>query len=379
MFEQVDGARSMQGGPVRETAPEPPRSVEGYHEGRVVQVKDFQSMIAEAAEEVSFAFSERVEKHLAERRSVRLASGQTELLQGAEDCFARLPDFEKGRQLEAFMARLWSLRDVSAGQILAVVRLSFRDVSIQYAVLLHALESTAAAGESSSGLRNALAEALEHLVREQGPAVRAGLNTSVTAFEVAGQGFAGVQRLRDFYRSAVLGFTDLDSAYRGVMDAYGEEGFQRAMDFLIRAAGAELMSRGPSIDRAELRSIIDRLYYLEVLGNMQRACTGLVKRMQTQFREPAAVSGRALMGRLLGLTIHPSVGSQEILAILNDLGIGGAAARIDLLRELRYLVWEIPFKACKDMQGRQKLLKGMQEALDSEIAKEQALQSRRGR
>jgi len=369
----------MQGVPAREAAPEPPRSVEGYHAGRVVQVKDFQSLIAEAAEEVSFAFSERVEKRLAERKSVRLASGQTELLQGAEDCFARLPDFKKGRLLEAFMAHFGSLRDVSAGQILAAVRLYFTDVSIQYAVLLHALESTAVAGESSSGLRNALDGALENLVRQQGPAVRAGLNTSITAFEVSGQGLAGVQRLRDFYRSTVLSFTGLDSAYREVMEAYGEEGFQRATDFLIKAAGAELMSRGPSIDRAELRSIIDQLYYLEVLGNTQRACTVLMKRMQTQFHEPAAGSGRALMGKLMGLTMDPLVGSQEVLAILNDLGIGGAAARIDLLRELRYLAWEIPLKACKDMQGRQELLKGLQQALDSEIAKEQALQLRRCR
>lgn len=379
MFEQVDGTRNAQWASARETAPEPRRSEGEYIGGNVVPVKDLRSLIAEAAEEVSFIFSERVEKRLTECKSARLASGRTQLRQRAEDCFARLPDFERGARLQAFMKHLASLGDVSAERILASVRLSFTDVSHQYAVLLHALETIAGAGASSSGLRTALDAALEYLDREQGPAVRAGLNTTVIAVEYAEQGLGGVQRLRDFYRGTVLGFVDLETAYRQVIEAYGEDGFQRATGFLIKAAGAELMSQGPSIDRAELRSIIDHLYYLEVLGNMQRACMGLMKRMQTQFHEPAAGSGRALMARLMGLRMDPLVGSQGVLAMLNYLGITGAAARIYLLRELRQLVWEIPLKACKDMQGRQKLLKGMQEALDSEIAKEQALQLRRSR
>lgn len=380
MFEQIDGTRNAQLAPAQEAAPEPRMSEGEYVGGNLVPVKDLRSLIAEAAEEVSFIFSERVEKRLTECRSAQLASGRKQLRQRAEDCFARLPDFERGPRLQAFMKHLASLGDVSTERILADVRLSFTDVSHQYAALLHALETTAGgAGASSSGLRTALDAALEYLGREQGPAVRAGLNTTVIASEYAEQGLGGVQRLRDFYRGTVLGFVDLETAYRQVIEAYGEDGFQRATGFLIKAAGAELMSQGPSIDRAELRSIIDHLYYLEVLGNMQRACAGLMKRMQTQFHEPAARSGRALMARLMGLRMDPSIGSQGVLAMLNYLGITGAAARIYLLRELRQLVWEIPLKACKDMQGRQKLLKGMQEALDSEIAKEQALQLRRGR
>lgn len=341
-----------------------------YRGWNVVHRIDARSLIAEAAEEITFSFSERVEKSLSGRKIAPKPGRMTRFLERAETFLDRLPDLEKGEKLREFLDHVKSLRDWSPPGILREVRFFFRDVSHQHAALSFAREVLEGEG-GFEALCDGIGGALETLERESGPEIRAGLNVSGVAREYSRSGLGDIQKLRDFYRDTVLAYEGLDGAYRSIVETYGHSDLPRAVAFLIKSAGVELQSRGPSISRTELKQIVDELYQIEVLGNLHTSCCDLMDRMRSRFDERPAGGGRELMEGIMGFGREPGPGRDGVLAMLYSLGIAGLPARIFFLRELRNLVWEIPPKVCRNGESRGKLVGAVEEALDLEIRKEE--------
>lgn len=347
------------------------RGAEGdYHGGKVVHRIDVQSLVAEAAEEISLSFSEKAEKTLSKRKIAPGPGVKTRAVERAREYLDRLPDLEKAEKLQEFLDRLKSRREWNLPGILREARSFFRDVSHRYGGLSFAREMLQAE-EGFEALRDGIGKALETLEAERGPEIRAGLNVSGVAREYSESGLSGIQRLRDFYRDTVLAYESLDGAYRTVVETYGNTDLPRAVAFLIKAAGVELQSLGPSISKTELKRIVDELYQLEALGNLHTGCGDLMERMRSRFGERPAGGGRELLGLLMGLVRDPRPGSDRVAAVVRSLGIAGIEARIGFLRELRTLVWEVPPKACGDGGARERLLEGVEAALDSEVRREE--------
>ena len=347
------------------------RGAEGEYRGRkVVHRIDVRSLIAEAAEEISFSFSERVEKTLPGRKIIPKSGRMTRAMERARDHLARLPDLENTERLQEFLELLKSRGEWTLPGILRDARSFFRDVSHRHAGLSFAREMLEGE-EGFEALRDGVGKALGTLEADWGPEIRAGFNVSGVAREYAAGGLGDVQRLRDFYRETVLGYGDLAGAYRTVVETYGDTDLPRAVSFLIKAAGVELQSLGPSISKIELKRIVDELYQLEVLGNLHANCGELVERMRSRFGPRPAGGARELLGLLMGLVRDPRPERDRVAAVVRSMGIAGVEARIGFLRELRTLVWEIPPKACGDGEARRKLLEGVEAALDEEIRREE--------
>lgn len=347
------------------------RGAEGAYRGcKVVHRIDVRSLVAEAAEEISFSFSERVEKTLPDRKIIPKSGRMTRATERARNHLARLPDLENAEKLQEFLELLKSRREWTLPGILQDARSFFRDVSHRHAGLSFAREMLEGE-EGFEALRDGIGKVLVTLEAERGPEIRAGLNVSGVAREYAGSGLGDVQRLRDFYRETVLGYDGLDGAYRTVVETYGDNDLPRATAFLIKAAGVELQSLGPSISKIELKRIVDELYQLEVLGNLHASCGELVERMRSRFGQRPAGDGRELLGRLMGLVRDPRPGSDRVAAMVRSLGIAGIEARIGFLRALRTLVWEIPPKACGDGGAQRKLVEDVEAAMDAEIRREE--------
>ncbi|HQB31070.1 MAG TPA: HrpJ domain-containing protein, partial [Syntrophales bacterium] len=136
------------------------RGAEGEYRGRkVVHRIDVRSLIAEAAEEISFSFSERVEKTLPGRKIIPKSGRMTRAMERAWDHLARLPDLENTERLQEFLELLKSRGEWTLPGILRDARSFFRDVSHRHAGLSFAREMLEGE-EGFEALRDGVGKAL---------------------------------------------------------------------------------------------------------------------------------------------------------------------------------------------------------------------------
>lgn len=337
-----------------------------YRGQQVTQKADVMSLIADAAEELSFVASEKVEKKLAKRKIGKRPGMKSSAMERAEYYIKKLPDMGRPEKLQQFLDHVKKQGAMSPRQFMQEAGKFFKDISHQYAALSYAEEMLEQEGGREE-LTSSLKAALDECMRSNGPEIRSGMNVTDTARGFSDRGFGDVQGLRDFYRDTVLQYEGLNETYRSLLEKYGESGFIQARDFLIKAVGADLQSQGSSISPVELKRVMDDLYQLEVIGNLREECSGLIRKMQEQFSMAPQISSQGLMDRIMGLKDQQFITGGSVTDIVRSMGIRDIEAQISFLREFKNLVREIPLKAYSDTATREKLLDAVQEALDSAI------------
>jgi type III secretion protein W len=267
---QVQAFSSKQG--VNETFAEATRQ-EGLFSGQKVKELDVQSMLANSAEEASFAASEKVEKKLSERKAgskeAMRASG-TEL---AEKYVNMMADAQGGRKLHEFLDAMKKMGEAATdADIRQLLGEHFKDPSDQFAALSFAEESLTREGGNEQLLAT-IKTLKAQLLKDAGAAIRSGLNIAADVMAYAKQGLEGADALRDMYRFAVLGGHTIAAVYTAIMERYGPRQFSQSLDFLLRAAGSDLESKvmGSSLDPAQLKTAIDDIFHVQSLGNLHRA------------------------------------------------------------------------------------------------------------
>ena len=347
---------------------------EGEYQGqKVAHLPDPLSEIADSAEEVGFAASEKIEKSLTERKAHGGEAGgrahaTTELI---DHYIKSVPDIGSPRQLREFLDNLkQEAGDKSPDGLIRKARQFFKDPSHQFAALEFAKKALEAEGGHEE-LAAAVGAAAEKLMAEHGPQVRAGLNIAAQAVAHAESGLAGssAQELRDLYRDAVLGFEDVGKAYENIIQKFGAERFPQALDFLLQAAGNDLHSGGPSLAPERLRTVVDDLFQVQVLGNSHRAFSELLKKSGAG----TTADGRALMGDVLGLAMNRYPRADQITALAGKVGLpGGTEPTIYFLTGLKEQIRLLPLKIYAAPENRDALLVAAQGALDKAIEQEEA-------
>ena len=339
--------------------------------GQKVSFKgDAQSLLNDAAEEISFQFSEKVEKKLSKRNVETRAGRRTSALERAEFYLKKLPDLKDGRKLKQFLKMLKKGGKQSPKQLREQAREFFGDVSHRFAGLAYARDMVRTEGMDPD-LYNALETAVDQSLEEEGPQIRAGLNVTVTAKAFSEKGLAEIQELRDFYRNTVLQYDGFEATYNSVADNFPETDFQEAAGFLLQALGQDLHARGPSISTVELKRIIDDLYQLEVLVQIHGRCSDLLAKINTLYGILAQMRAGGFLRRLLELKREAWLRSDRVLAFVGETGAGIAEARIYILRETMKMIRELPFKVFADDSERERMLDAFQEAQDLEIESEE--------
>jgi type III secretion protein W len=258
---------------------------EGVFDGQRVKVADQGSAVANAAEEMSFAASEKVEKKLSERKSgskEALKSSATEL---AEKYVNMMGESQGGKRLHEFLD---ALKNKSGGMSEAELRQfvgeEFGDESDQFAALSFAEEALAKEGGHEE-LRTKIASVKAQLLADAGPAIRAGLNIAADIVAFSREGLEGAQGLRDLYRFSILGGQSITSIYNGIMERYGPAQFTQSLEFLLRASGSDLEGKalGSSLEPAQLKSAIDDIYHVQALGNTFKSLGEVLTKTRTLF------------------------------------------------------------------------------------------------
>lgn len=255
---------------------------EGSFKGQQVMQTDASTALADAAEEMTFAAAEKVEKKLSERKAGSKESMRLSASEIADKYVNMMGDSQQAHKLHEFLDALKAKgQKASEKDIRDMAKEQFADVSEQYAAIAFAEEALANEGGHEELLQK-VSGAKEALMKESGPAIRAGLNIASDVLSFSKQGLEQMDKLRDLYRYAVLGRQTVSDMYQAIMTRYGETRFPQALDFLIQAAGNDLDANalGPSMEPAHLESAVNNINYVQQMGNLYRVLSDLVDRVK---------------------------------------------------------------------------------------------------
>ncbi|PTY07845.1 YopN family type III secretion system gatekeeper subunit [Opitutaceae bacterium EW11] len=258
---------------------------EGVFDGQKVEELDIDSMVADSAEEVGSSVSEKVEKKLSERKA-----GSKEALRASATDLADLyvnmtAETQSARKFHEFLDALKKMGSgASEADIRQLLGEHFQDASDQYAALSFAEESLSRE-KGQEALLAKVQSVKAQLMKDAGPAIRSGLNIAAEVMAYARQGLEGADKLRDFYRFAILGGHSVAAIYGAIMDRYGPSQFSQSLEFLLRAAGSDLDGKGlgSSLEPTQLKAVVDDIYHVQALGNLHRALSDVLDQTRRQF------------------------------------------------------------------------------------------------
>ena len=346
---------------------------EGRFRGeRVQHVRNPTAELQDAAEELTFGESERVEKKLS-RRKLRSGHGvRSVAMEQARKYLREVPDLERNRKLSEFVESILARGRPPDPDELRQLAREFSDDATHQFLALSAAREQAAERSADPSLGAALEEAIAALEDESGPAVRAGLNVSAVAQAFAGREIGDMQELRDFYREVVLDCKDINDAYRRVVEDHPGKSFDEAVRFMLKALGADLAASAHTVSAVRLKQIMDDMYQLKSLNSVHEQCDDLIRRVRKNFdATPAATASRDLMSELLTAQNRAWQGADAFSHLPQKMGVRGDAAAIYFLQGFRELVRFVPLKAFgDDMAKRDRVMISVQEALDLAIDNE---------
>ncbi len=330
---------------------------------RLILEQDASSLIADAAEELTFEASETVEVKLEERRTEK--ERPSEVVRRIKELQAMIQDLNEER-LRRWLENLHLHPPRSTGDLRDSLQKAFADISHQHAALSLLEEFY---GDNPT-LQVLAREAKAQLEAEAESSIRAGYNISATAQAYAAQGLGDTQDLRNFYRQTVLHYEGVTQTFESILQKFPSESLLDAVAYLLRAVGTDLHARGPSIEREELRAIMDDLFHLESIANLYRSFDQLLQRTRRNLGVPVTLDAKNLVGEFLSLTDKKWITETDILNIVKKTSIEAPSARIYFLQGFLDLTRQAPLKLFSSDEGRLMLISKTQEVLDQFIEEE---------
>ena len=369
------------------------RTAVGQHGGQQIQLDETDSVLTDAAEEISLHHSEKAEsKHSSQRK--KEASHQQEVM-SAEAILAYMDAadaHEDPEQLVHLAKRMLSRQNAPSGQ--TALRGSQRDSGTQQTQRRSRGRQEDAAEEVSKVYRNPtqrilalqyilqmgereqapeevledLREALDELEQEHGASARADINTIATAAQ-DGASASQVLAFQDTYRDVVLGENSLAHTLQLALQRFGDGDFATGLNRLIQALGQDLAAARPSADPTRLQNLVQDLYHLSVANTVLDGCRQLHARLSSEHG-PLPQTPVQLMQSLVGASAEKWIASSRFTHLSNDFGAREVQPQIQFLTGVKALMRDMPPKVFVDADQRQTVLQAVQDALDAAIDRE---------
>lgn len=331
--------------------------------GQAAMAVDGEISLADSAEELSLHMAEKTEdKHHAERKIGHDAPLQ---LLGAEAIVAYLAESHDADAQEKLIELARHLLAGHADPRQAAAQ-AFGDPTRQYLGLQYALrqgERQGAPDDVLDGLREALAD----LELENGPQIRASLNTIGAAAGYAGDA-RGVADFQRTYRDVVLGENGLAKTLSLALERFGGKDVARGLQQLIQALGQDLAAARPSTSADRLQALMQDLYQLGVAVTVLDGCGELGEKMARDHGKPLAAD--RLMQDLVNVSNEKWLSESRFTALAASHGAESVEARITFLGGVRAVLKDLPLPMFPDMDARQTALSAAQLALDAAIDEE---------
>lgn len=322
------------------------------------------SLLANAAEELTFAVDTTKEFELEERKDRdREDSAIKRRVQLYQDL---MHEAGKTKQLDVLKDSL----QAKAGKehALREALRNFPDLTDAWAALQSALEECeqdpAVGEEITTGIREAVAE----LESQHGAEIKTGLQGALSAkgYEEAGS----ADSLRDLYRQTVFDFESPLHVFRYVQENYAAN-FGKAMDFLFAALSGDIASDSPSMEKTHLEYVHQNLGNVRLLQSAYVQCEALTGRWENVHGvKNSGLSAMGLLGSFTALRDIKYLGAMHIEDIAKTAKAPDIEREVLFLQDIMGMLRNFPVKMFDDEQGLQKVMDAAQQALDKAIERE---------
>ncbi|SIO28401.1 type III secretion system gatekeeper subunit SctW [Halodesulfovibrio marinisediminis] len=346
--------------------------------GRSVSVPtNMSSMVADAAEELTFGMSEIEEQSIAKRTPVKQ---QRSRLIDAVKAYQELIDKEEfaqeARKLNLFISQMMqkasggfqSLED-SFEQIDKYLGKTGSDITEQYALLAEAFQNVPPDSEEAE----AILFVLEQMENRQGDAIAAGIHASIEADNYAELGEP--QKLRSTYRSVLLEFENSRAVFDWLLEQYGADKIDLGFDFLFATFAHDAGSACPSSDKARMELFSLNVNNARDTASVYGLSGRLLDRLESEHGValPEAVEGNNVtqtMNRFLQMLEQAFPAPMDVNAIVDPLGIPDVTRQVLFLQDTLKETKMLPVKVFDSLESRDKVLQLIQQELDNAIERE---------
>lgn len=339
-------------------------ATKGQLGGQQVQVDDAQSILADAAEEISLHNAEKAEtKHTAERKKEGVTPMGVMNLEEIESFMDAAQAFEDPEQLVQLAKRMLSAQ----GDPGALARQSLGKPSEQYMALQYALQKGQQEGAPSDVLEM-LRESLLDLEMAHGPRIRADINT-IDIAAAAGLDRQDITAFQSYYQDVVLGEATLGQTLKKLITQFAGKQFAQGLQQMTQALGRDLAAARPSTDPVRLQSLVQDLYHLEVTATVLEGCAGLSLQLQHKHGVPAFVP-ETLMQAMVDVSTEKWLSASRFMSLAEQCGAGAVEPQIHFLTSVKVLMRDMPVQVFVDADQRQVVFSALQDALDKAIDRE---------
>ena len=339
---------------------------------KATQVDNPMSLLADAAEELTFSMMESEETRLDERKEKTdgdRKKREVDALVEAARTQAQEADDTFGRKLN-HLERLFKARN-----------------NAELAELMDALRQTFAEGEDPdpadefillAGLKDRLGEnhplagtidrALGDLASEQAFAVASGLAVDLVAPDFAD---IGDKDLRGTYRSVVADFSSPRETLSFLYARFGGDKLDQGLDFFMTVLGNELSSAGPSMEKSHLKALTGDLAVVRVLGIAHTGCAAVLERLDTAHGVKSRIGSEELLDAVLAVRDNQYPGSRDFQAMVQRVGTPDTEREVLFLQDMLQGLRDLPDLFYEGHDGRQRLQNALQSALDDAVRREE--------
>lgn len=342
----------------------------GSFQGQAVRVvEDASSLVANAAEELTFSASEEVERKLTDRKEN--SEQRSRLIDQVRLYIENGSGLDKN-EFEALLKQLTLMATLRSSDVVDLVKHHFPDPTDAHAALVQAREALGArtdlAAEHQVALDDVLTEAIADLEAADGPNIRAGYN-------IAGVSPGGLREqasgLRILYRETVVDFTSYERTFANLSERFGADSFTEALQFITRALGADMAALTPSVSVAQLKEVMDGIYIVETLKTVHQDAESLLQRIEKNHGEQT-VSNADIAQPLLRYRDVPVLVEAQILREMPFLLSPNGARDAELTQGVREIARSLPHRIFPSSVERANLLDGLQTILDRAVDREEA-------
>lgn len=257
------------------------------------------------------------------------------------------------------------LPDDSKEEILRKVLEFYSDVSLADEALEYLIETTD--GELARKVR----EVKEELLATRGREITAGKNIHLQARQAAEKGLGTPSSMRDMYRDITGNAREAPALFDELAQKYAFKDLKKVIDFFLHSLGADMKSKGPSIDRGELHRLFTETRTLQAILGVYRFFRSRMNLLTSQFTKngidlPKELSFESMAKEFMSLASERYPSSDKVLQRAVRLGLERwILAKIIALSQFRDAVREVAMnKIYKNLQHRDDLYLAILEALE---------------
>lgn len=332
------------------------------------QITNTSSMIADAAEELTFANDTTKEFSLSQRKERK--SEESVIAERVKMYEELMNQIGKAHDLGELKKALANTADREEAREKALAR--FSDPSDAWAALKSTIEELKNLGAPKEVIE-ALEGAAADIENEHGPAaIQAGIHGALAAAGLADASeLGGVTQLQGLYRDTVCDFGTVEDAFTHLQTQYGEVNFDKALDFLTRTLSDDLASDLPTMDRSHLESVNANLGQVRLLQSTHALCQDLVSRWENVHgQKDTGLNAMDFMKQFVALRSENYLGATHINRLAKQAKAPDIEHEVLFLQEVQRMGRNVTPQLFNGTEGRMRILDAIQDAVDKAIERE---------